>query len=812
MHLSALLVESPSAVSTTQQYIQGVLEKTGLSLSISSEIGDALKQLPKDEPANGKLTIIFLGRALENPIAHARRMRRISTSVYFVFLTDGENDELAEQLNSPLAMIGNDWNLLDLAAGNLQSSITDIINSSRQRCLLRTTLNRINVQLSSRSAPAVVSDINRYSVSDRFLANILEYAEDGIVATNNDGIIVAWNNAAEKMFGMSRDQAVGKSLHDLGNDEWRDQLQEMYEHVRMSDSEFSVRELVCKRSDGRLIDVELMLSSVLEESGEPIGISAVVRDITDRKKAEHLLQTSKNRLALAIQVTGLGIYEYAVPIDDDTYQSRRWAEILGYTPEELPVYAERFDWFVERIHENDLNKVTAAYRGFIEGRMKTLDSEMRVLNKLNEWIWVEVYSQAVKRDEHGKATRVLGVMQDISLRKQLEEERRNFEKQLLQTQKLESLGVLAGGIAHDFNNILTGVLGNAELALLKLSPTSPVREFVESIQKSAIRAADLCKQMLAYSGKGRFVIEPLDLNQVIEEITHLLSVSISKKAILNYHLFPNLPAVEADATQVRQVVMNLITNASEAIGNRSGAITISTGVVDCEEEYLKEIFMGDTLEPGVYVYLEISDTGLGMDKETQEKIFDPFFSTKFTGRGLGLAAVLGIIRGHKGAIKVYSEKNRGTTFKILLPSSDKKAVLTAAEALDFENFRGAGKILVMDDEESVRVIVRVALEDVGFDVITANDGVEGLEAFEKLHKDLSLTILDFTMPRLNGEEVFRKMRLINPDVPVILMSGYNEQELTSRFVGKGLAGFVQKPLRPTVLLSKIRAIIDQKRE
>jgi len=388
----------------------------------------------------------------------------------------------------------------------------------------------------------------------------------------------------------------------------------------------------------------------------------------------------------------------------------------------------------------------------------------------------------------------------------LEEERRNLEAQMMQAQKLESLGILAGGIAHDFNNLLMGVLGHADLALLELPPTAAVRSNISEIEKAARQAAELCKQMLAYSGKGRFVTELLDLKSVVEEISHLLKVSISRQAVLKFSFAPYLPAFQGDPSQIRQVVMNLIINASEALDGRSGVISIVTGAMTCDREYLTDVYLSSNLEEGVYIFLEVSDSGSGMDAETRARIFDPFFTTKFTGRGLGLAAVLGIIRGHKGAIKVYSEVGKGTTFKVLFPAADvipKKDVIEDQEA---EQWRGEGTILVIDDETSARTVTKLFLERAGFSVLMAQDGEDGLNLFRTHAADIVAVILDLTMPRMGGEETFRELKRIRPNIKVILSSGYNELDVTQRFVGKGLAGFIQKPYKFTTLVEKLREI------
>ena len=413
---------------------------------------------------------------------------------------------------------------------------------------------------------------------------------------------------------------------------------------------------------------------------------------------------------------------------------------------------------------------------------------------------VAIMRVSARRVDIGGQTLILTGGQDVT-------DQRNLEQQVLHTQKLESLGVLAGGIAHDFNNLLTGILGNADLALAELSPVAPARESLEAIETAARRAAELCRQLLAYSGKGRFLVQPLNLMDLVQEMGHLLLVSISKKVVLNYHFAENLPAIEADATQIRQTVMNLIANASEAIGDRSGVISITTGLAHCNADYLKGCFAADGIAPGDFVCLEVADTGPGMDKATQDRIFDPFFTTKFTGRGLGLAAVLGIVRGHKGALKLYSEVGRGTAFKLLFPAADSQARGVPSHMAKDKVWKGHGQILLVDDEETVRNLTRRMLERVGLTVVSAEDGRQAVEAFKRIMAEVDLVILDLTMPQLDGEACFRELRLIKPDLKVILSSGYSEQDVVNLFAGKGLAGFIQKPYTNDELIAKVREVL-----
>jgi two-component system cell cycle sensor histidine kinase/response regulator CckA len=387
-------------------------------------------------------------------------------------------------------------------------------------------------------------------------------------------------------------------------------------------------------------------------------------------------------------------------------------------------------------------------------------------------------------------------------------EKRALEQQMLHAQKLESLGVLAGGIAHDFNNLLTGILGNADLALRELSPLSPARESLDDIAATARRASELCRQLLAYSGKGRFVVQPLDLAELVREMGHLLAISISKHASLQYHFGADLPAIEGDATQIRQVVMNVIVNASEAIADRNGVIALHTGLTHCDAAYLAGCSCADGVEPGDFAFLEVSDNGHGMDRATLERIFDPFFTTKFTGRGLGLAAVLGIVRGHRGAIRVYSEPGRGTTFKLLFPPSPSQAHTKVQAPAPTSLWRGDGTVLLVDDEESVRKAGRRMLEQAGFSVLMAEDGRAAVELFRDEAEHIRLVVLDLTMPELDGAACFRALRQIKPDVKVLLTSGYNEQEAVNAFAGRGLGGFLQKPFTIEELVGKLREILE----
>ena len=389
-------------------------------------------------------------------------------------------------------------------------------------------------------------------------------------------------------------------------------------------------------------------------------------------------------------------------------------------------------------------------------------------------------------------------------------ERQRLEERILKVQKLESLDVLAGGIAHDFNNLLVGVLGNVTLAQDELPPDSPVRESLHEMEIAARRATDLCRQMLAYAGKGRIAVEPVNLNELVREMAHLLEISVSRDAALRLDLSPEPPHIEADATQVRQVVMNLIINASEALDPSGGTVTLTTGTMYCDRAYLAESYLYEGQPPGTYTFVEVADDGCGMDAETLKRLFDPFFTTKFTGRGLGLAAVLGIVRAHRGAIRVSSVPGKGTRFRVLFPVAFVEAPPaeeTQPQATAEEPRPAADTtVLVVDDEQAVRVVAARIMEKRGYRVLCAADGAEALEMVVS-GGPIHCVLLDLTMPNMDGEEALRAIHAIRPEMPVIVSSGHSEQETLERFNGLRVAGYLQKPYMAARMLKVVRKVL-----
>lgn len=403
-------------------------------------------------------------------------------------------------------------------------------------------------------------------------------------------------------------------------------------------------------------------------------------------------------------------------------------------------------------------------------------------------------------NESGEIEGFAGLQRDITQSKKIADK-------LQHADRVESLGVLAGGIAHDFNNILTSIMGNASLAKMQVESSHPVFEHLDSIESASLSAADLCRQMLAYSGKGQFVIRAINISRKIEKMGQLINISVSKIITLKYQLTDELPLIEADVAQVQQVILNLLTNASEAIGEESGIISVSTGIMEASNEYLKSSYCEPNIQAGRFVFLEVSDTGCGMTAEVQKKIFDSFFTTKFTGRGLGMSAMLGIINAHKGAMRIYSKPNSGTTIRVLFPVAEKQQTDSLQKELNIET-QNHGTILLIDDENNVREITAAMLEQMGADVIKAVGGENGIHLYQQYQHDIDLVLLDLTMPDMNGHDCFRELQRINPNVKVIITSGYSEQESMQRFDGKYPNGFIQKPFTPEQLIKTFSKVIS----
>ena len=636
---------------------------------------------------------------------------------------------------------------------------------------------------------------SRLRESEEKFRALFDNASDAIFLTEGDQVIDC-NARTLEMFGCSRDEIVGHLPYRLspvfqpnGRKSYELASEQVADTLAGRPQFF---EWMHQRLDGTLFPVEVSLSAV--KLGERLLLQAIVRDITARKLTEDKLRESD----LSLRAVSQGVI-LTGPDQNIRWVNEAFTTITGYQLNEVIGRNSR-------LLQGPLTdpKVVQEIRQALE-RAEAFSGEILNYRKDGTPHWNDL-SISPGRDEQGRLSCFVGIMRDVTERKQAHQEREQLDRKMQEAQKLESLGVLAGGIAHDFNNLLTSILGNTNLLDVELPPGSPLREYTAQIAQTSQRAAGLCQQMLAYSGRGRFVVERLELSRLVVETTQLLQLSISKKVTLSLQLEEGLPAMEADTSQLHQVLMNMVINASEAIGDQGGVITIFTGLTTVESSYFKDALGAPDLPAGEYLFLEVADDGCGMSAETQRKIFDPFFTTKFTGRGLGLAAVLGIVRGHKGALTVRSVLGKGTSFRLLFPLASRLKEAEAKQSID-HTANEQGTILVVDDDESLRRTITRILRHFSFTSVVASDGREAMALFGADPGRFALVLLDLTMPNMDGLETFTALQQVSPGVRVVLMSGYNQQESMGRFSGNKPVGFLQKPFSLSALQQMIQRVL-----
>lgn len=496
-------------------------------------------------------------------------------------------------------------------------------------------------------------------------------------------------------------------------------------------------------------------------------------------------------------------YSFSYLIGPDLDITAEWVgdaqgRVTGYTAQEL----EGMGW-LELVPEEGREQLKGQVAAMMRGELTEL--EMHIITKSGEERWLQVRVEAKSAGPAG-SLRLVGAGREITDRVLAERERLRLETRLQETQRLESLGRLAGGIAHDFNNALTVIRGNSALALEELAAgrnVDPLR--LQRIDTAAEFAAGLTEQILNYSGKAVVSLEPLDLSSVVRETLDLLHASLRGESTLETHLAEGLPCVEGDVTQVRQVLVNLVTNASHALGEEGGVISVRTGTRGLAEHELAETLGSSDAGPGHYVLLEVSDTGPGLDAATRSRIFEPFFTTRGDGRGLGLAAVIGIVRAHGGVIHVGSEPGHGTTFQVLLPRSARSTV--QAPRRDPVPVTTHGRVLVVDDDEAVLEVATTFLERAGFDVLNASRARVALDLLGDPGVEIDAVVLDLVMPGVSTEALLTELKKLRPGLPVVLTSGYDREQAARRFADGGPGEFVRKPYGPDELVAGVQAAL-----
>jgi PAS domain S-box-containing protein len=625
---------------------------------------------------------------------------------------------------------------------------------------------------------------------DRHFRLMAKYANDamyyhGIASDGLPGRFLEVNDAACRCLGYSREECLRLAPTDVDAPEADVDYPKIMDQLRRV-GQATFESLHVDRGGAR-IPVEIN-AHFFESEGEERVLS-VARDVSERKASEFALRESEARYRAIVDG-----FEGLIYVCDQDYR----VEFMNSRCIERTGYDGTGGFCYEILHSLDAPCPWCVNERVFQG--ETVRWEVKS-PKDDRWYYV-VNTPILHAD--GSCSKQALIL-DITDQKEAAEAKEALSRRSQEAQKLESLGVLAGGIAHDFNNILMAILGNAELALTQVS-TGRARECLARIEEASQGAAELCRQLLAYAGKGKVSPELVDLSVVVREMSSMLHLSVAPQQLV-CNLVDDLPPAEADVAQLRQVIMNLIINGAEAMEDCPGSVVVTTGRCDV----LPAVTSHFAVEPDPdqsYVYVSVSDSGVGMDDEAKQRLFEPFFSTKFPGRGLGLAAVLGIARAHRGAIDVRSEPEQGSEVRVFFPVANVARPPSSGDELDLEQWRGQGTILVVDDEETVRVVAAEMLEVLGFSVVTAATGHEALELVRR-HEGLACVVLDLLMPHMSGQECLRRLRAVDARLPVVVSSGYDEQEVPAEIRSLGPTGFIQKPFRINALADVLRQMLER---
>jgi len=620
--------------------------------------------------------------------------------------------------------------------------------------------------------------------SEQRLRHLVENLPIGAVFCHGEQLIA--NRASEQITGYPREEIQSREqwFRLLFPNDWSVMFRRYQADRQANFPQTLVVTLTTKHGEARQIEF-----AGYREAEDEVWL---LRDVTETQRMQRLMTQ-------AARVAKIGGWEMNLP-SRNIYWTEEVYRLHEVDPDTFTPTLESVLSFYDSATRERLFGVVQ--RAIEQGESFVVEAELHTA-KGNR---IEIRSVGEIERVEGRVVRLYGAVQDITTLKQAQREREQFLRNLQQTQKLESLGVMAGGIAHDFNNLLTGIIGLAELAREQVASASATANSLTQLIQAGQRAAGLCRQMLAYAGKAQLKKESVDLNQLIHEIEPLLRVSLSKRARLTLSLGAEVPPLEADANQVHQILLNLVQNASEALEDRDGSIIVSTAAVTNTEPIQDDVDPTRRLEPGRYVCLEVCDTGQGIDPDILPRIFEPFFTTKFTGRGLGLPSVVGILHSHGGLLKVDSKLGIGSRFRLFFPLKENRASHQGLLSLE-DNWTGQGQVLVVDDEPLVRQITADMVRAIGFEVSEAGDGAEALALLRTLQIPPKAVLLDLTMPRMDGLETLAVLQTLPQPPAVILMSGYSRRELNERYAARGVSGFLQKPFTLSQLRATLRAIL-----
>lgn len=633
---------------------------------------------------------------------------------------------------------------------------------------------------------------------------IFDHAPYGMAIHDADNAyFIDVNNKYCEDIGYAREDLIGRSISEFTPDESWDNVYQSGHRLFHGLSEFESFEQIIERKGGEFRNWKVALILIRDDQGRPKHYVSQAVDVTEERDGQRRIRESEERLRLIAENTNDMIWL----LDGDgrfLYVTPSCKIFHGVEPSEL-IGQQALDW----IHPDDRSTIVDENGKFLPAEHTHLVS-YRSLNAQGDPVPAEFKATVIRDPETGRTDRIIGTSRDVRATLAAEKARRDLERQVQHSQKLESLGLMAGGIAHDFNNLLVAILGHANIAQSEVHQDSPVLEHLRNIESASLRASELTTQLLAYSGRGRLSSEFIDLGALIKDMVALLEISVSKHVTLRYQCEAGVVGVQGDPGQIQQIILNLITNASEAIGDQQGEIDVTTSVRTIHEHELARLQFGEGCLPGRYAALVVRDSGVGMDEVTREHMFDPFFTTKHTGRGLGLAAIIGIVRSHNGAIDVQSQVDGGTTFSVLLPATEQfpdKATGSTVPTTKVNDAEGT-TILVVDDEALVRNTARAVLERFGYRVVEAENGREAVDYFSQHANEVGGVILDLTMPVMDGADAYHAMLEIDSTVRVLVTSGFDKSDAIAKFDDTPPFGFLQKPYRPTDLTDAVIRMVQ----
>ncbi len=618
------------------------------------------------------------------------------------------------------------------------------------------------------------------------LSLAVEQSPVSIIITDTSGTIEYVNAAFTKITGYSSAEILGKNPRLLKSGHFSsDQYAEMFSCLYSGKVWQGI--FHNKKKDGSHFWEKASIAPIKDATGKITHFLAVKLDITELNAVREMLNEAEDRWRFALESAGDGLWDWDIE-KGEIYHSKRWKEMMGDGPDAEDGTLEGWR---SRVHPDDVENAEKALQQHLKNELPAYISEYRIRRRDGQYIWIQDRGKVVKRSEDGRPLRMMGTQADIS-------ERRRSDELLGNVRQLESLAVLAGGLAHDFNNIFTGALGNLDIAESMLMESAPERRQLGNVREALLRASNLSRQMLAFSGRGRFDFGLLDLNHLLREWHESLSVLVGADIALEISYADVQPMFEGDVRQIRQVVDCLLVNAAEAMAGKSGTIRISIGFEMVQERPRGSLFFGQDFEAGLHATLRVEDQGCGMDHETLPRIFEPFFSTKFAGRGLSLAVAQGILRAHDGGVRVESVHGKGSVFTLYFPaptvSLEPQKPADAAEVqLDYLVKAKGRAILLVDDEEMLREAIADLLRSSGYEVLEAEDGQAGVECYRENQDRIGLVLMDLTMPRMDGRTAFLAIKDIDPDARIVLSSGYSEHEVMRSLKDKGLSGFLAKP-------------------